>query len=173
LGSQAINPPTSGIKVQRFQFERVLWFMPAAFALHICEEWFGGFPGYVASTLHGSAMSPAQFLINNAAFMLLLVGLSIWASWSQSRTSAVLLMAWASGNLFWDFFAHLIYTVEFDKYSPGLVTASLLYYPLPIWVTAVGIREGRLTVASSIAAYVIGGVLILAVIWGGVYHFHV
>lgn len=157
---------------QRFPFSRALWLMPAAFAFHICEEWFGGFPRYIAITLHGSTMSPAQFLINNAAFMLILVGLSVWASRSKSRISAVLLMAWASGNLFWDFFAHLIFTVEFDRYSPGLVTASIIYYPLPIWVTAIGMREGRLTPESSIAAYVIGGLLILAVIWGGLYHFH-
>jgi hypothetical protein len=31
----------------RFGFERALWLMPAAFAFHIGEEWFGGFPAYV------------------------------------------------------------------------------------------------------------------------------
>jgi hypothetical protein len=29
----------------RFRFESVLWLMPTAFAIHIGEEWFGGFPG--------------------------------------------------------------------------------------------------------------------------------
>jgi hypothetical protein len=43
--------------------------MPAAFAIHICEEWFGGFPGYVLATPRGS--------INNAAFMAILIGLCI------------------------------------------------------------------------------------------------
>lgn len=116
-----------------FAFRRILWLMSAAFAAHICEEWFGGFPGYVAETLHGSAMSPQQFLLNNAGFMFLLAGLSIWASRSTSRISAFILMVWASGNLFWDFFAHLVYTVVFNAYSPGLITASLFYYPVPIW----------------------------------------
>lgn len=32
-------------------------------------------------------------------------------------------------------------------------------------------RERRLTLASSVAAYLIGGILILLVIWGGVYNF--
>jgi uncharacterized protein with HXXEE motif len=100
-----------------------------------------------------------------------MVGLRDWASQSKSRLSAFLLMVWASGNLFWDFFAHLIYTVHFNRYSPGLIAASLCYYPLPIYVTAIGIREGRLSVGSSLVAYLIGGLLILAVIWGGVYHF--
>jgi hypothetical protein len=157
----------------RFSFKHVIWLMPATFAIHIVEEWVGGFPAYVAQTLHGSAMSPDRFLSNNAAFMGLLVGLSVWASRSNSRLSALLLMAWASGNLFWDFFAHLIFTVKFDSYSPGLITASLFYYPIPIFVTAIGMREGRLSLGSSIVAYLIGGLLILAVIWGGVYHFKV
>jgi hypothetical protein len=145
--------------------------MPAAFAIHIAEEWFGGFPGYVAATLHGSSMSPRQFLINNAVFMALLIGLSVWASRSTSRRSAFFLMVWASGNLFWDFLAHQVFTVQFNAYSPGLVTASLLYYPIPIFVTAIGMREGRLSLLSSGVAYLIGGLLILAVIWGGLYHF--
>ncbi len=153
------------------RFPLILWLMPAAFAIHIGEEWFGGFPGYVAQTLHGSTMSRPQFLVNNAAFMAILLVLSVWASRSTSRVSAVLLMAWASGNLFWDFFAHLIYTVMFNRYSPGLITASLFYYPLPIFVTAVAIRERRLSLGSSILAFVIGAALIGSVIWGGVYHF--
>ncbi len=155
------------------RFSQALWLMPAAFAVHIVEEFVGGFAGYVATTLHGQAMSTPQFLINNGAFMALLAGLSVWASRSRSRLSAVLLMAWASGNLFWDFFAHLTYTVVFDRYSPGLITASLLYYPLPIYVTWLGVRDGRLSLGSSLLAYAIGGALILAVIWGGVYHFGV
>jgi uncharacterized protein with HXXEE motif len=116
-------------------------------------------------------MSPVQFLINNAAFMAILIGLCFWAGRSNSRASAFFLMLWASGNLFWDFFAHLIYTAIFNAYSPGLVTSSLLYYPLPIVVSAIGVREGRLPLGSSLAAYLLGGLLILLVIWRGVYHF--
>ena len=116
-------------------------------------------------------MSPELFLINNAVFMAVLVGLSVWASQGTVRLSAFLLMLWASGNLFWDFFAHLTYTVVFNAYSPGLITASLFYYPIPIFVTAIGIREGRLSLGSSMVAYLAGGLLILVVIWGGVYHF--
>lgn len=63
--------------------------------------------------------------------------------------------------------------MAFDAYSPGLITASLFYYPLPIFVTVVGVREGRLSLESSVVAYGIGGALILTVIWGGVYHFGV
>ncbi len=61
----------------------------------------------------------------------------------------------------------------FDSYSPGLITASLFYYPLPIFVTWVGLRDGRLSVGSNLGAYVLGGLLILAVIWGGVYGFKI
>ena len=67
--------------------------------------------------------------------------------------------------------AFQIVELSFNAYSPGLITASLLYYPLPVFVTFVGIGEGRLSIRSSVLAYLLGGLLILGVIWGGVYHF--
>jgi hypothetical protein len=65
-------------------------------------------------------MSPVKFLINIATFMVILIGLCIWASRSTSRASAFWLMLWASGNLLWDFFAHLSFTVMFNADSAGL-----------------------------------------------------
>jgi hypothetical protein len=156
---------------ERSRFNTILWLMPAAFALHICEEGFGGFTRYVVEDMHGSRMPGPLFLLNNTVFMAILVGLSIWATRSQSPRSAFLLMAWASGNLFWDFLVHLGYTVATGHFSPGLVTATLLYYPLTFWVSAVALREGRLSLNGLVGAFGVGAVLMLLVLWGGVYHF--
>jgi Protein of unknown function with HXXEE motif len=104
-------------------------------------------------------------------FMAILLALSIWASASTSRLSAFLLMCWASGNLFWDFLVHLGYTVGTGRFSPGLITATLFYYPIPFIVTAIGIREGRYSIGSAIGAFIVGGLLMSLVLWGGAYHF--
>lgn len=152
------------------RFERLLWLMPAAYAAHIAEEYFAGFPAWVRGTLGGDMDGPG-FLLNNGLFMAILVSLSLWASRSGSRLSAFLLMAWASGNLFWNFVFHLTTTVAFDRYSPGLVTAALFYEPLPFLVAAAGIRSGRLSMAGAAGAFAIGGGLMLFVIWAGLYHF--
>jgi Protein of unknown function with HXXEE motif len=152
-------------------FKNLLWLMPGSFALHIADEWFNDFTGYVVREMHGDAMPHRQFLLNNAIFMTIMLCLSAWAARSRSRASAFLLMSWASGNLFWDFLVHLFYTVHTSVYSPGLITATLLYYPVTFIVTAAGIRDGRLSVASSIGAFAIGGALMAFVLWAGVYHF--
>jgi hypothetical protein len=157
--------------LQHMRFGTIIWLMPAAFALHICEEGFGGFTRYVVEEMHGSEMPGPLFLLNNAVFMAILVGLSIWATRSRSRESAFLLMAWASGNLFWDFLVHLGYTISTGRFSPGLGTATLLYYPIPFLVSAVALREGRLTLGGLAGSFAVGALLMFLVLWGGVYHF--
>lgn len=108
-------------------FKQLLWLMPAAYAIHIADEWFSGFPEYVVQHMHGAPMPPMLFFINNGVFMLILLSLCAWASRSRSRLSAFVLMAWASGNLICNFFVHLGYTVATGYYSPGLITSSLIY----------------------------------------------
>ncbi|WP_130618847.1 HXXEE domain-containing protein [Dyella amyloliquefaciens] len=153
------------------RFERLLWLMPVAYAIHIGDEWFSGFPRYVVDHMGGHPMPPALFFANNACFMLVLLALCTWASRSTSRLSAFLLMSWASGNLFWNFVAHLFYTVHTGAYSPGLVTSSLFYYPVSLLVVAASVRDKRMSVTGALGAFAIGGALLVLVIWGGVYHF--
>src|ERR1700753_1745725 len=48
-------------------------------------------------------------------------GLTLWVGRSDSRVTAFLLIAWSSGNIFWDGLFHVLTTVWFDRYSPGLL----------------------------------------------------
>jgi len=155
----------------RLRFERFLWAMPAAYALHICEEYGTGFPAWMTRYLHAS-MTNGAFLANNALFMAILLSLSAWASFSTSRLSAFLFLSWASGNLFWNFIFHLGTTLFADSYSPGLVTASLLYYPISLWGAVLAKRDGRLGWPAILVAFAIGASIMLFVIWAGLWHFH-
>ena len=155
----------------RVRFERLIWLFPLMFAPHIVEEYTQDFSHYVATAMGGFVMPGPVFLANNAAFMLILLSLCAWAALRPSPRSAFFLTCWASGNTFWDFFVHFYYTVASGRYSPGLVTATLLYYPLPLLISYVGIRQGRLTLRATSVAYAIGLALLLLTIWGGVHHF--
>lgn len=146
------------------RFERILWLMPIAYAVHIVEEYLAGFPAWVRTVL-GGGMEAGDFLFNNALFMAVLISLSLWASRSASGLAAFLLMAWASGNLFWNFVFHLATTAAFDRYSPGLVTAALFYPPLLFLSGAAAVRGGRLTPAGAAGAFALGAGLMLFVIW--------
>jgi hypothetical protein len=151
-------------------FRRLIWLMPAVFAVHIVEEYGAGFPAWVSS-MFGQPMAGPTFLVNNAAFMVILLGLTFWASARPSAVSAFFLLSWASGNLFWNFVFHLATTVVFDRFSPGLVTATLLYLPVSVAVAWSALAQRVLPVAAFIAATAIGATLMLLVIWGGLYHF--
>lgn len=153
-----------------FTFRRLIWLMPAVFAVHIVEEYGAGFPGWV-STMFGQPMAPDTFLFNNAGFMVILLGLTIWAAARPSALSAFLLLSWASGNLFWNFVFHLATTVIFDRFSPGLVTGTLLYLPVSVAVAWAALSQRVLPVAAFVVAMAVGGGLMLLVIWGGLYHF--
>jgi hypothetical protein len=85
--------------------------MPAAFALHIAEEYLGGFPAWVTHVLGGS-FSNVAFAFNNAAFFVIMLGLTVWVARSRSQLAVFLLIAWASGNIFWDGLFHVLTTAN-------------------------------------------------------------
>lgn len=154
----------------RLPFKRVIWAMPAAFALHIGEEFAGGFARWVTDTVGGS-MDTVAFLANNAVFMAVLIGLTAWAARRPGGTMAFLLITWASANLFWDFLFHLVTTAAFDRYSPGLFTASLLYYPLSLGIGWIAVEERVLSRKAFAASVALGAGLMGFVIWYGLFHF--
>jgi hypothetical protein len=153
------------------RFERFVWLFPAVYALHIVEEYGTGFPAWVTRHMHASMDKPG-FLLNNALFMAILLATTAWASLSRSRLSAFVFLSWASGNLFWNFIFHLVTTLHADSYSPGLVTASLLYYPVSLWGGVLAVRQERLRVSGVLVAFAIGAALMMFVVWAGLWHFH-
>ena len=154
------------------RFERFVWLFPAVYALHIAEEYGTGFPAWMTRHMHASMDNPG-FLLNNALFMAILLATTAWASLSRSRLSAFVFLSWASGNLFWNFIFHLVTTLLADSYSPGLVTASLIYYPVSIWGGVLAVRQERLTLVGVLGAFAIGAALMMFVVWAGLWHFHV
>ncbi|MBI2239825.1 MAG: HXXEE domain-containing protein [Magnetospirillum gryphiswaldense] len=157
--------------MRRPTFEQFLWVMPAAYAIHIPEEFLTGFPAWMATHMHAS-MDAQGFMLNNALFMAILLSVSLWASKTRSALPAFVHLSWASGNLFWNFIFHLWTTVQADSYSPGLVSATLLYYPISIWAGVLAVKERRLTPGAVFGAFAIGAGLMLFVIWAGLWRFH-
>ena len=153
-------------------FYRLIWLMPAAFALHIVEEYGGGFPGWVTHVV-GGAMSAPMFLVNNAFFMAVLLALTAWSGIARTTTANAVLIAWASANLFWDFLFHVGTVPLFDRYSPGLVTATLLYFPISVAVSWAAVAQHALSPRAFQASSAVGFVLMGFVIWAGLYHFAV
>jgi len=147
-------------------FRRLIWIMPGAFVLHIVEEYRGGFPAWVTHVLGGS-FNGVAFAFNNAAFLAIMVGLAVWAS----KLAAFLLIAWSSGNIFWDALFHVLTTAWFNRYSPGLITSSVLYLPISLVIGTATLQSQALSGKAFLGALVSGLCLIVLVIWYGLFHF--
>ncbi len=160
--------PGSALALPRFR--NVIWLMPAAYLLHIVEEYLGGFPEWVTHDVHGR-FDDTAFALNNLAFMAILVTL-VYANF-RKRTLArtVALAVFASANLFWDALFHLGMTPILDRYSPGLLTAMLLYYPICLLIGVIVVRQEILT-GRRFALALLGGLALFAfVVWYGLFHF--
>jgi hypothetical protein len=151
-------------------FPRLIWLMPAAFALHIVEEYQGNFPVWVTHVLGGS-FNYLAFAVNNAVFFAIMVGLTVWVGKSGSRLAVFFLIAWTSGNIFWDALFHVLTTAKFDRYSPGLITSSVLYLPISLVVGTATLQSKALSVRAFLGALTLGLCLLTFVIWYGLFHF--
>ena len=152
------------------RFRKIIWLLPTAYFLHIIEEYAGGFPAWVTHDVHGS-FDDAAFAANNVAFMVILLTL-VYVNFRKSTPlRGVLLVVFASANLFWDALFHLFMTPILDRYSPGLVTAMLLYYPICILVGIV-ITKDKILTSRQFVPTVLGGLALFSfVVWYGLFHF--
>ena len=113
--------------------------LPAAYAVHLVEEWFGG-EGLLAWTARIKAEPLDEgifFLLNGFTFPLVLATTLLAIvyprlSWVPTAWGAVFLV---NGVL------HLLGSAATASYFPGVVTGSLLYLPLGWLALSTGYRQ--------------------------------
>jgi hypothetical protein len=102
------------------------WLLPLAYAAHLLEEWFAGFPEWIG-LIAGAPLPRAAFIVINAIAM----ALAIAATRASTRRDEY---GWAgiavASVLFVNAFAHAFGTVITRTYSPGLITGLVLYAPI-------------------------------------------
>jgi hypothetical protein len=104
----------------------LLWLFAGAFAIHVAEEWVGGFPEWVAGVV-SRPMPPAAFLIiNGVAMALLIAGVRAAIRSESNGWIAVTIATIALVNTL----AHVAGAVLTRGYAPGLISAVVLYVPL-------------------------------------------
>jgi hypothetical protein len=104
----------------------LVWLFVPAYAAHLLEEWFGGFPEWL-SLVTGAPLPRDVFLIINAVAMIAIV----WAIHAALRRESLGWLAIAiAAVLFVNGLVHLLGSILTGTYSPGLFTGVLLYVPL-------------------------------------------
>ena len=132
----------------------LLWLATASYGLHILEEYQLDWRGWARTAL-GLPVEWSDFYVVNALVIVLgIVAANLAAGWPA------LALAFPALMLINATFFHLLPFIRMrGRFSPGLITAIVLFYPLGIacyWRSAV---DGTLSAAALIGSVVIGVVL--------------
>jgi hypothetical protein len=104
----------------------LLWLFVPAYGVHLVEEWFAGFPAWLA-TVVGRPLPVTVFVSINAVAMVIAV-LGIRAA---VRTERYGWIAIAIATVFLiNTLSHLAGSLVTGTYTPGLFSAVILYVPL-------------------------------------------
>jgi hypothetical protein len=112
----------------RWQYNDPLlaWLLVAAYAAHVVEEWFGGFPEWLG-IVAGAPLPRSEFLAINAVALLVAIAATRVATRGDSRGWVAIAVA---AVLFINALLHILGSVLTATYSPGLFTGVILYVPL-------------------------------------------
>ena len=104
----------------------LLWLFVPAYVIHVGEEWAGGFPTWIATVVGRALPAAAFFIINGVALVLVVAGIRAairddrhgWIAIAVATIVLVNALVHAAGG------------VLTRSYSPGLISAFVLYVPL-------------------------------------------
>ena len=104
----------------------LVWLFLPAYVAHLAEEYFGGFPEWLALTI-GRPVPRADFLAINAVALVVFI-IAIRAA--TRRESLGWLAIAIATILLVNGIAHMLGSIVTGTYSPGLITGVVLYLPL-------------------------------------------
>jgi hypothetical protein len=108
--------------------ERWPWLFPATYVLHIAEEYAGGFPRWMGA-ISGARLTEQDFLLINAAAFVVMTTMTAVGASGAARWPLVALGTIVATNAV----LHIGGSVLTASYSPGAITATLLWLPLGIY----------------------------------------
>jgi len=136
----------------------LLWPFAPAYAIHVAEEWFAGFPDW-AARIAGRPIPGTAFIAINAVAMVLLLAAIRAATrderqgWMAVGIATIVLVNTA---------AHAVGAVMTQSYAPGLISAVVLYVPLGSLTMARAFDQAP---RAQLARGVIAGLLIHAIVF--------
>ena len=104
----------------------LVWLFPAAYGIHIVEEWFGGFPEWLAIVAGAPVPRPAFVIINVVGLSLMIAAARASTQREEHGWMAIGIATVVLVNAL----AHILGSVFTGTYSPGLFSSVILYLPL-------------------------------------------
>lgn len=125
-------------------FSFLVWSLPVSFCLHVTEEFF--LPGGFVRWYHQyrpkfAGGKPSHYFKVNAVGFLAVLLTSISASRGNGFAGVLVVSGLLSCNAI---FTHLFGAAKTKRYSPGMITGSVLYLPLTLVSYAAAIQFHKL-----------------------------
>jgi hypothetical protein len=136
----------------------LLWLFVPAYLAHVGEEWFGGFPEWVGTVVGRSLPRSAFLLINGVALALLVAAIRAALRADRHGWIAVAVATIVLVNTV----VHAAGAALTASYSPGLITAVVLYVPLG---SLVMIRALDHAPRRQVARGIVAGLVIHAIVF--------
>lgn len=133
----------------------LLWIATAFYAAHILEEFNYDWKAWATSTLGLPVDWPAFYLTN--AVVVVLGVCCAQVGWRLPEFSLIYPALMVINALFF----HILPTVVFRRFSPGLITALVFFLPVSVALYYGAYQDGVLT-ARALIISIMGGVLVMA-----------
>jgi 1,4-dihydroxy-2-naphthoate octaprenyltransferase len=135
------------------------WSLAGAASLHVLEEFVfpGGFKSWWCAYRPEIAASVSNrfLIIINAA--LLAFSVSVALAVQAPRGNGVAAWLALAALLFSNAIFHIVGAFQTKRYSPGMISGIILYIPIAIYGFAYFLQTGRASIATALAAALIGG----------------
>ncbi|MCC7406053.1 MAG: HXXEE domain-containing protein [Bdellovibrionales bacterium] len=125
-----------------FTTQQLFLLVPIALFLHCLEEWFLDFPSW-ARRRFGSITTRRFYFLSHIPIFLVVIHLSVTGAREDNGGIYILLAVAAQLALAMNGVFHLLASLLFREYSPGLVTSVVFYFPLS-WVLCEQVFADRL-----------------------------
>jgi len=136
----------------------LLWLFVPAYIVHVGEEWVGGFPQWIGTVVGRPLPAAAFFTINGVALVLVVAGTRAAIRAERFGWIAVAVATIALVNTV----AHAAGAALTGSYSPGLISAFVLYVPLG---SLAMIRAFDQAPRGQLARGIVAGLLIHAIVF--------
>lgn len=135
-------------------FVELSWLALAAYGLHIMEEFSFDWRNWARAVI-GLPVEWADFYVTNGIVVVLGI-----AQAQLAPTLSIIPLSFAALMLINATFFHVLPVIRTGgRFSPGLITAIVLFYPIGIAMFIQAYAEGRLELGTGIGAFVIGALL--------------
>ncbi len=144
--------------LSNFTFRKVLWLVPIAFLIHLIEEIVFKFWEWESNYI-GTDTTFDFFIMFNLILMVLYFVLIILHHFWSNRPTALISLFGFLGVQFHNAIYHLIVTIYYGIYSPGVVSGLVAYIPLNCVLILLAYREKYINRVSGVVIVIVSGVM--------------